>query len=158
MITLLTATLGRVTFTVHGDRDRFNDPKSLTCHIVSHPFEFRFGGIEYTCTAVIGQYRSSRGLEPLRLEQLAMTRKTGGGPTDNARSAAWQEMSEFVELMRRLETWEEIWGLACMDAFESTDRDIVRAIEDLERKREIAANEREAYGRMSQEPPASCVA
>lgn len=158
-ITLTTATLGRLTFTVMANRDsRWNDHKSLRCWIVSEPFDFKFGGIEYTCNARIGHYHSSNGLEPLRLEDTNMTRKAGpGGPTDNAQSALWRELREFVDLMRRSETFESIWRMTCSDAEDSVLREKARAIEELEQKLRKLDREREAYERMAQQPPASAI-
>ena len=46
-LTLTTSTLGRVTFDVMADRDRWNDPSSLRCHLVCRPFDFKYGGIDY---------------------------------------------------------------------------------------------------------------
>ena len=142
-----------------GNRDRWNDPKSLRCHIVSEPFNFKYGGIEYTCSAVIGHYYSSAGLEPLRVESVRMDRKSGGGSaTMNAQGAVWSALREFVDLMRRRETFEEIWRMACVDGMDCAYDDQQRAIEELERKLAKLTKERETYERMAGQPPATCVA
>jgi len=160
-VTLETSTLGPLTLTVGANRASYHDAAGLTCWIRTEPFDFKYGHIEYTCTAGFGHYRSSRGLEPLRLESTTMDRKPGhgnGGPTENARTALWVALREALEQLRTPATFELVWAMTCSDAEDCVLREHARVIQQMEDKVRKLGLEREAYERMGQQPPATAIA
>lgn len=109
----------------------------------------KINGIEYHLRPVISHYRSSRGLEKLRLEDLGMTRAgSGADPTDPARSYAWLALKEAVAQLNEPTAWRWVWLMTCNDAAEQAYRESERLQDQALEAARLAA----AFSRLTYEP------